>query len=357
MNRQVLLLTENLGSGGAERQLVGLAAFLKERGYDVTVVTWLNNQFYEPYLHKHNVKYIFVPSLHNKFTRPWHVAKLIHKLNAEIVITFLPSANKAACIARILLKFRLIVSERSHTNSFGLGIKTQYILYRKANWIVANSRSEADNICSHFPMLKKKITAIPNFVDTEKFCPPTNKKTQTEIKILCVGRIIPEKNVLNLIEAIAYLRQEGCPIIVKWVGSMYHKEYVKQVEERIHKHSLQNIFKLQDQTDDIVSEYQHADIFCLSSFYEGYPNVLVEAMSCGLPVICSNVCENPCIVQENKNGFLFNPHNVDDIAITTRRIIELPEVERFRIGQFNRKCVIENNSSNSFVEKYITLIK
>ena len=52
------------------------------------------------------------------------------------------------------------------------------------------------------------------------------------------------------------------------------------------------------------------DAFCLPSFKEGYPNVIVEAMSCELPVLCSKICENPVIVEDNINGFLFDPHNI-----------------------------------------------
>lgn len=53
----------------------------------------------------------------------------------------------------------------------------------------------------------------------------------------------------------------------------------------------------------IEVEYRKADVFCLPSLYEGYPNVVAEAMSCGLPILCSNVCENPYIVEEGAMAF------------------------------------------------------
>lgn len=55
--KRVLLVTENLGSGGAERQLVGLAVFLQEKGFVVKVATYYKNQFFEPFLRKNKVEY------------------------------------------------------------------------------------------------------------------------------------------------------------------------------------------------------------------------------------------------------------------------------------------------------------
>lgn len=69
--KRILLITESLGSGGAERQLCGLAVMLTKAGYPCRLVTYIDNQFYEPYLRKNGVDYEFVPELANKVTRPF----------------------------------------------------------------------------------------------------------------------------------------------------------------------------------------------------------------------------------------------------------------------------------------------
>ena len=72
--KKILLITENLGSGGAERQLVGLAAMLTKLGFPCRLITYLENQFYEPFLRQNNVDYQFVPELWNKKTRVFKVS-------------------------------------------------------------------------------------------------------------------------------------------------------------------------------------------------------------------------------------------------------------------------------------------
>lgn len=354
--KKILLITENLGSGGAERQLVGLAALLTERGFDVTVLTYFANQFYEPFLKEKHIQYIYAPQLLNKWTRVGRLAKIIKKLAPDVVISFLPSVNISVCLTRLLTNYKLIVSERSHTLKFGIKTKLQFLLYHMATHVVANSYSEAQNIAEHFPLLRLKTLAIPNYVDLSRFSPVNLKeKRNGSIRLLCVGRIIPTKNVLRFIEALASVVKEGYKVECKWVGSMYDRVYCEAVKRRIRELDMEKHFILQNQTDDIVNEYHQADIFCLPSLIEGYPNVLVEAMSCGLPVVCSNVFENPRIIRESINGYLFDPKDTNDMSNAIKKCLSLMDTERQSIGRYNRLCITKNNSSEAFVKQYISL--
>ena len=354
---RVLLITENLGSGGAEHQLVGLAALLQERGYDVVVLTYLKGQFYEPFLKEHNVKYIFDGKLLNKYMRVLRLARVIKRLSPNIVISFLPAVNTSVGLVRLFNhKFNLIVSERSHTLIFNLKTYFQFWLYNKtAQYVVTNSVSEANNLKRHYPSLSNKIRTISNFVNTADFCPVDNLPNNSSLRILCVGRIIASKNVLLFVEAIKKLIDEGFSIKCKWVGSMYDSLYTQKVKNKMQELALADVIELADQTNDIVSEYQQADIFCMPSLLEGYPNVLVEAMSCALPVVCSDVYENSYIVNEGENGFLFNPHDIDGIVNALKKMLLLTVDERIIMGLHNREQIIHDNSPVKFVTQYIKL--
>lgn len=106
----------------------------------------------------------------------------------------------------------------------------------------------------------------------------------------------------------------------------------------------------------IEVEYRKADVFCLPSLYEGYPNVEAEAMSCGLPILCSNVCENPYIVEEGVNGFLFNPESPENIATAIHKMIGLTKTERQEMGIRNRILCLERNTEDAFLKSYVKLI-
>jgi glycosyltransferase involved in cell wall biosynthesis len=109
-------------------------------------------------------------------------------------------------------------------------------------------------------------------------------------------------------------------------------------------------------SSQIVKEYHNADALCLPSIYEGYPNVLCEAMSCGLPVICSNVVELPRIVKDAENGYLFDPYNPESIADAIARLLNTSEIELADMSKTNRAKILRNNTEDAFVEKYIELI-
>lgn len=354
--KRVLLITESLGSGGAERQLTGLAVMLKERGYEVKVITYIENQFYLPYLKKYDVDYKLLLKAGNKYTRVFYLYKELREYKPSNVISYLTSTNVTMCLVRLLYKTKLIVSERSHTQVFSFNTCLKFHLYRIADYIVANSSSEEENIKDHFPGLKGKTLSIRNFIDTDIFKPADSESTNILPVIYCVGRVIYSKNILNLLKAmkIAFDRVGNFNVI--WRGSKQDLGYCNQVERMVEELGLEEHFILKDQSDNLLTEYQNADIFCLPSFYEGYPNVICEAMSCGLPVICSRVCENTNIVKENVNGFLFNPHNPDDIADSIVKALSMSDEERKLMSAQNREDIEKSNSAGKFIDSYIRLL-
>lgn len=353
-NKKVLLFTESIGSGGAERQMVGLAISLKKRGYDVTVLTYLKQEFYKPMLQENGVKYILCEKALNKYLRLFYIWQELRRINPDTIISFLSAPSKVMCILKPR-DTRLIVSERNTTLLWGGYERVVYWLYRRADVIVANSENEAENIKAHKPAVAHKTLAITNFVDTDLFVPAPHSENEVPI-ILCVGRITEQKNVLRFIDAVKMLKGRGQLFIVKWFGNHMYKDYCAEVYKKVEALELQDVFLIHEPSSNIREEYQRADIFCLPSIHEGYPNVVCEAMSCELPIACSNVCENPRIVHEGVNGFLFNPSNASEMADVLSRTLDMTPAERKAMGQKNRQQMIDNNSIEAFCDKYIDIL-
>lgn len=114
---------------------------------------------------------------------------------------------------------------------------------------------------------------------------------------------------------------------------------------------------LHDPNQKIEEEYRKADIFCLPSLFEGYPNVVAEAMSCGLPILCSNVYENPYIVEEGVNGFLFDPKNPVEMADAIKKMVSLSYENRKEMGKRNRQLCLKRNTEEVFLKSYVELIE
>lgn len=356
--KRILLITESLGAGGAERQICGLAVMLTKAGYPCRLITYFENQFYAPYLCQNGVDYEFVPELANKKTRVFRVAKYVCQYNPDVVISYLPVVNQTMCIAKLFFKARLVVSERNNNTCITRNDRVQFNLYRMADAIVPNSNSQGGFICKNFPFLSKKVHPIINFVDVCRFTPAEVPADNNVLRIVTVARYAQQKNVLTYLKAVRMAKDMGLKVHFDWYGDKKNNAaYFAEIDK---EYKLLNIFDyltFHEPNQKIEEEYRKADFFCLPSLFEGYPNVIVEAMSCGLPIICSNVYENPYIVEEGVNGFLFDPENVDDIVTAIKKLTALTPEKRLEMGKRNRQLCLERNTEEAFLKLYVELIE
>lgn len=356
--KKILLITENLGSGGAERQICGLASMLTKAGYPCRLITYVENQFYEPYLFKHGVDYQFVPELWNKNTRVFQAAKFVRRYNPDVVISFLPSVNQTMCLAKFFYKAKLVISERNNNTCITRGDKVQFNLYRMADAIVPNSNSQGKFICNNFPYLSKKVHPIINFVDVGRFTPLETPVRNEILRIVTVARYTQQKNVLTYLKSVRMVKDMGLNVHFDWYGDKKHNAaYFAEIEKEFQQLDIADYMTLHDPNQKIEEKYRKADIFCLPSLFEGYPNVVAEAMSCGLPILCSNVYENPYIVEEGVNGFLFDPNKPEAIAEAINKMEKLTHEERLEMGKRNRQLCLKRNSEEAFLKSYVELIE
>ena len=230
--KRILLITEGLGSGGAERQICGLAAMLTKAGYPCRLITYVENQFYEPYLRQNGVDYEFVPELWNKKTRVFRVAKYVRTYKPDVVISYLPSVNQTMCLARFFFNAKLIVSERNNNTCITRKDKIQFNLYRMADAIVPNSNSQSNFIRRNFSFLADKVFPIINFVDVKRFTPTTSPVRNDVLRIITVARFTQQKNVLTFMKAVRMVKDMGIKVHFDWYGDNTHNSaYYAEVEK------------------------------------------------------------------------------------------------------------------------------
>jgi len=359
---RIILFTDNLGGGGAQRQLVGLAALLKNRGYEVIVCYYQDNPFFLSYLYENNIQYEQILGADSHYKRILLVKKYFRKKKADWVIAYQETPSLIACICKLLGgSFRLIVSERSTTQVLDARTKLRFLLYKFTNYIVPNSYSQASFIMNNYKNLFGKVRVITNFVDLNKFIPVDNYKARSTVPIILVAAsILPHKNLHRLIHAVDILRKEQIKFEIRWYGLLKTKtngieEYQNYCIDLINRLGLVEYIKLYPKSPNIIELYKKADYFCLPSLFEGTPNVICEAMASGLPIICSDVCDNPRYVS-NKNGFLFNPINYNAIAAAIKSALTINESAYHSLAVNSRKIAEELLSEEVFVNKYLNLI-
>ena len=354
---KILLFTDSLGAGGAQRQLVGLAVMLKERGYEIKVCTYHKIDFYKNYLDANNIVNELIPNANNTQKRILSIIRYFKKEKPDYIIAYQETPSLIACIAKLCnCRYKLIVSERNTTQKLGLNEKIRFFLYRYANHIVPNSYSQEKFLLSHYSWMKQKIQTISNFVDLNQFSFSTKTKSKTPL-IVVAATIWPSKNVLGFIEAINILVHKNIVFKVEWYGIINdYKEYLDLCYDLIKRYNLQDYIQLLPKTQEIHEKYMNSDYFCLPSYYEGTPNVICEAMACGRPILCSNVCDNSIYVKDGNNGFLFNPQKPNDIAEKIYKALIITNEEYDTMCKNSRSKANELFSKELFISKYIDLL-
>ena len=354
---KIILFTDNLGAGGAQRQLVGLAEMLHQQGYEVKVCTYQDSDFYKPFLTERNIPNEVIPGASEKYKRIALVANYFKKENPDYIIAYQEVPSLIACLSRLLgCSSSVIVSERNTTQVITLKDRFRFCLYRLAVSIVPNSYSQEQFLLSRYKWMKSKMTTITNFVDLDRFSFST--KTKKDIPIVVVAATIwPPKNIVGLIEAIKILVDRGRLFKVQCYGIVSRYEnYVNECLNLIKTYSLEDYIELLPKTQEIHNKYRECDIFCLPSFYEGTPNVICEAMAVGRPVLCSDICDNSRYIQDGINGFLFNPNSPDNIADVFEKALNLSDEQYKNMCYNNRRKAEEMLSKDVFVNKYINLL-
>lgn len=359
MNHKILLLHDALNSGGAERQICYLAIYLKKIGCDVKLCIFYNENFYTDFLYEGGVEAIVYPEGQNIMHRPRVITRIVRMWRPDLVISYNRGSSISAALVRHWVGgFRLVVSERNTTQRLSLADRIKFFAYHWADYVVPNSYAQGRYIRQHFKALSSKVRVITNMVDVDLFQPAASYgENETVTTVITVARVMPQKNVLRFLEALHQLKQQDVKARFVWYGNTQGSAaYWAEVQALQHALGLNDYITFYPPQPNIEVAYRKASIFCLPSTYEGFPNTLVEAMSCGLPVACSRVCDNPDIVSEGQNGVMFNPIDVADMAHKLSSLINLPQDQRRAIGRANRKKVEHLCAPLSFVEHYLDLL-
>lgn len=343
-----------MGQGGAERQMSYLAVLLKNAGFDIRLIRFYDgDSAYESFLLENNVVIETLISGKKRINRILHIYKIIKNWQPHATIVYKDGTAIAACLAKLFINFRLIVSERNTTQNLTIYERLKFLSYRLATYIVPNSISQACFIKTHYKNLIKKVKVITNYLPIELF---RISEIDRPIRVITTARIAPQKNVLNYLRAIKILKDEGIKAQFVWYGKPESEEFFSSVM-KLHKDLLlEDYIKFfSEGSKKISKEYEQSTHFCLPSSYEGFPNVLCEAMACGLTCTASNVCDNLEILSDKR--FVFNPNHPKEIAEALKFSMGLNLEEREKIAVRNRKRIEEICSPQKFLNSYLELIE
>jgi glycosyltransferase involved in cell wall biosynthesis len=187
---------------------------------------------------------------------------------------------------------------------------------------------------------------IPNAVDTEYFKPDKNDAPKAG-SVLFIGRLVAEKDPLNLLDGfrLAAEKVPDATFVIMGKGS-----FKAEVEQRIAAYSLQNRVALVPAQSDIRPALRNASVFTLPSASEASPNVVIEAMAMGLPIVGTRVGGIPELIEEGRTGLLVNPGDPQGLADALVSLLANPD-KAGSMGQAGRERAVARYSLHAMVSK------
>lgn len=316
--------------------MVNAANYFAVAGHDVSVVLMKPDGEYIGLLDP-SVKIICFKSIDKaKLLRTF--SHILKEQQFDLLFTATPSLNTFTVIGRFLagVRTKIVISERNNTalffrNSSLTLSKLTFLaipfLYRFADAVVAVSEGLAGSLKKVALIPGKKIHVIYNPAWSEQLEVQADMEVShqwfqcPEVPvIITVGRLVPAKNHALLIEAIALLRENmQVRLIILGDGDLR-----SDLQKKINDMNLQDCIRLEGFKLNPVSWMSKADLFVLSSDYEGFGNVLVEALAAGLTIVSTDCDFGPSEILKGGYGYLSPVGNVAALAFEMARGLQSP---------------------------------
>lgn len=348
--KKYMFFIGTLCDGGAERVVSILSGKMAEKGMPVEILTYYDkNIFYE--IHP-QVKITSVESqtgTTNKVRNLLWIRNYFKK-NAKIVISFLAPFNMMAILADFGMNVPIIVADRNDPTKVPTGKlsrKVRDILYMFADGIVLQTKKNQEYFGK---IVQKKSTVIYNPVNLKEDA-GSALCTEKEKKLVSVGRLIPQKNQKLLIEAFANIVKEYPEYQLIIYGEGKDRKELERLAANL---GIKENVLMPGSTSNLHNVIKNAELFVLSSNYEGMPNALIEAMCLGLPVVSTKVSGATDLIQDGVNGFLTDCGDTEQLTAALRKILGNQEL-RESCARESAK-IIKKLEVNTITEEWIHFI-
>jgi glycosyltransferase involved in cell wall biosynthesis len=338
------LVIGQLGYGGAEGQLYELARALRDR--HELFVYCLSDRVrpYGPALECLGIPVRVLPA-RGSFD-PLRVARLATLLRRDriaVVHAFLYIANAYAYLALLFLpRVRLVSSARNcKTEPSAVRRVIMRRAFRRSQAVICNSREMARFAVEYYGAPRDRVRVVYNGVDADRFCVARHTSNGGEALVIgTVGRVERQKNLDMFLDAARRFSALRPSARFEIVGDGTERP---RLERRVRELGLSNTIRFRGTTDDVPAFFSTLDQFWLTSDWEGTPNVVLEAMAAGLPVIATRVGGTPELVEDGHTGFLVDAADSEGVCNAANSLASDPR-RALLMGQGAREAALERFS-------------
>lgn len=326
---RIAVVIGSLSGGGAERVAVGLANYLVRRGHQASLVTMhgTDRDFYIP---DNGVGRVCLnlagdtrglAKLTANLHRLWSLRRAIRSEQPDIVVGMMPTATILCILASLGLPTRIVGSERNYPGRRLIGASwgvLRALVYRFVDAHVAQTREGADWIIRHASA--RNVVVIPNAVAwpipaCSPFVDPASVLPHGRRMILAVGSKSEQKGFDLLVSAFTRIAHDHRDWDLAIVGLIETGAACDALVAQAAAAGLADRIHFPGRVGNVGEWYKRADLFVLSSRYEGFPNVLLEAMAAGCACIAFDCDTGPReIIKDSDNGLLVKFGDVESLS-------------------------------------------
>ena len=349
--KQYLFFIGTLCNGGAERVVSILASQMAKQGMDVEILTYYDRPV--SYKIDKRVKLSAVETLSGKKNKLANLLWLrsYFKDHAKVVISFLAPFNIMAIAANLGTKVPILVADRNDPTKVPKNPvfrKLRDFLYRFASGVALQTEK---NKAYFSRAVQKKSRVIYNPIDLGDYA-GIAQTLEKEKKIVTAGRLMPQKNQKMMVEAFAgFLKNHPDYELVIFGEGPCRRE----LEEPTGTLGIKDHVFLPGNVTDIYDQIKNAEIFVLSSDYEGMPNALIEAMCLGMLCISTKVSGATDLITDHENGILTEAGDREALEQAMRELVENEELAKTLAK--NAAKLNEDLEVSKIVQQWVALIK
>lgn len=345
----MLKLITGLDTGGAEMMLYKTVTHLDKDKYKPIVVSLLPEGRISGMLREQNSE-VHSLGMRNKFPNPavlFRLVALLRREKPEILHSYMFHADLLGRIAGKLAGVPVVISSIRNENIGGkwrermLGV-SDFMVDR----VTAVCRAAGMKQVAAGTTRANKLHVIYNGIELGKY-PPGTDAQRAEVRrewnipddcrvLMNVGRLERQKDQAGLLNSFASLLGEepDCRLVIVGDGSLRGA-----LEEQAGRLGIADRVIFTGICKDIPRMLQAADIFVLSSLWEGFPNVVIEAMAARKPVVATNAGGTPEVIEDGRSGLLVEPGNAAALTAALTRLLRLPRQQLQAMGEYGRSVV------------------
>ena len=351
--------------GGAENLVFQIIKNLDKRKYNIHLISFTKEG---PLYKEYQSLGINIKIFSNNIFSLWNFSTYLKENNIDCIHIHLVKSLFFATTASKLARIKNIITHWHNIYDYGKynkkTIRGLYSIVRRwfllkyssklSDSVISISKIVKKKNCEIFSVPEDKVLVIYNAIDLS-LLPELNNNDSSSLVIGAVGKITKQKGYDTLIKAFRIVNNEKPELkleIIGEVNSQGNKNYCDEIFKIVSDFKLDDsiVFKNVLPYNEVFKHMSKWKIFILSSEYEGFGLVIVEAMASGTPVIASKVGAVPEIITDNETGILFKPMDYGDLADKIIKLIDDRESRR-KISDNAKKYIVQKFEMSRMIKE------